>query len=205
MEAALRAQNAGLMGRLNELVKSGPALGFRVPVPAMEAALRAQNAGLMGRLNELVKSGPALGFRVPTPALDAALRIQRTQFRAALGSLNTATTYRMVLASPQSLQAAAIDAALEDLEQAVQRADRQTGSQVPLLAIWAQSLRDFGAWMREPVVTWSSVMLVWFVVAYWWVTLKSERPDVADMVEVPFTLLAGVVLGAAVAKTTKRK
>ncbi|MFI7283416.1 hypothetical protein ACIBOV_24450, partial [Micromonospora chersina] len=172
------------------------------PTPAWQAALKTQNRSLMEAFNFAVRSH---WLQTPTPAWQAALKTQTTQLRAVLGSLDTETTYRMVLTRPQGLQAAAIDAALENLEQAVVRADQETGSEVRLLTVWAESLREFGAWLREPVVTWSSVALVWFVVSYWWVTLKTERPDVADMIEVPFTLFAGVLLPAAIAAAKKRK
>ncbi|MFC0004381.1 hypothetical protein, partial [Micromonospora siamensis] len=143
-----------------------------------------------------IAAAQRLQFRIPTTGFDALLKAQQTQLRAVLGSLDTSTTYRIALTSPQSLYATAIDTALQDLEQAVVQTDRQMNSDVALLSIWAESLREFGAWLRQPVVAWSTVGLVWFLVSYAWVTLKTERPDVADMLEVPYTMLSSIVLGA---------
>ncbi|MFJ8833815.1 hypothetical protein, partial [Micromonospora aurantiaca] len=140
-----------------------------------------------------------------TPGIAPLIAAQQTQLRTILGSLDAKTTFRTALTSPQSLSAVAIGTVLEDLERAVEHVDRQTDSEVALLAVWAESLREFGSWLRQPAVAWSTIGLVWFLVSYSWVTLKTERPDVADMLEVPFSLLASIVLPLLVAAAAQKK
>ncbi|WP_165522023.1 hypothetical protein, partial [Micromonospora zingiberis] len=175
---------------LDAAVKSAP-----LSSPAFNAIAASQAKWFLPGLDAAVKSAP-----LSSPAWKFVDRARRTQLQTVLGSLDTRTMFRSALTSRQSVQATAISVAVENLEHAVKRADEQTGSEVRLLAIWAESLRELGGWLRQPAVTWSSVALVWFVVSYSWVTLKTERPDVAEMIEVPFTLLAGLLLTAAVTK-----
>ncbi|MGW5580541.1 hypothetical protein, partial [Micromonospora chokoriensis] len=130
------------------------------------------------------------------PALTELVKAQQAQFRSSLASFGARTMQGVALARPGSLYADALDIALEELEHAIGRVDHETKSEVDLLSVWAESLREFSASLRKPIVAWPTVGVAWFVVSYLFVMLKSERPDVADMLEVPYTLLASIIFGA---------
>ncbi|WP_327042574.1 hypothetical protein OG400_09705 [Micromonospora ureilytica] len=191
LAAAFAAQNGPLLAGINTKVPISTA-------QTLAAAFAAQNGPLLAGINTKVPISTA-------QTLAAAFAAYHPQLQAALGRVSGRTTARMLLKSPQSLQAATVDAALENLERAVEQADRHTGTEIQLLGIWLESMRNLGTWLRQPGVAWPSVALIWLVVSYWWVTLKSQHPDVADMVEVPFSSLAGAVLGAAIAATIKKQ
>ncbi|RIW39475.1 hypothetical protein D3H59_30435, partial [Micromonospora endophytica] len=128
----------------------------------------------------------------------------QNQIRFTLGKLDFRTALRAATTGLQSTAALVVDDALRDLERAVEDAEGQAGTEATtLLAVWSESLRDFRFWLLQPAVKWPAIGLISFLVAYWWVTLKTEHPDIADMVEVPFAAFAGLLL--AMAANAQRK
>ncbi|WP_431928937.1 hypothetical protein, partial [Micromonospora wenchangensis] len=132
------------------------------------------------------------------PALDAVAKAQQAQLRLTLGLLRTKNLSQVAMTSLQSRDALVVDGALADLECAVEEAGAQFGPEgASLLIVWAESLRDFRSWLLQPAAKWPAISVVSFLISYWWVTLKTEHPDVADMVEVPFSILAGCLIAMA--------
>ncbi|MEV6799663.1 hypothetical protein AB0M91_15125, partial [Micromonospora rifamycinica] len=122
----------------------------------------------------------------------------QAQLRLTLGLLDTRGLNQVAMASLQSPDALVVDGALADLECAVEEARAQFGPEgASLLTVWAESLRDFRSWLLQPTAKWPAISAISFLISYWWVTLKTKQPDVADMVEVPFSILAGCLLAMA--------
>ncbi|MBQ0897243.1 hypothetical protein KBX37_29940, partial [Micromonospora sp. U56] len=139
-----------------------------------------------------------------SPALDSFLKTQQNALRLGVGKLDSKAAFRVALTGLQNPSALVVDDALGALERAVEDVGRQLDTEgTTLLAVWAESLRDFRSWLLEPAIKWPAIGLMSFLVAYWWVTLKTEHPDVADAVEVPFSVFAGLLLTMAASARKK--
>ncbi|MDT0531866.1 hypothetical protein RM555_23005, partial [Micromonospora sp. DSM 115977] len=167
---------------------------MRLPTSAVDGFLKSQMRLPTSAVDGFLKSQ----MRLPTSAVDAFLKSQQDQVRLTLGKLDTRAALRVATTGLQSPAALVVDDALGDFERALEDAGQRVDpDEASLLAVWSESLREFRSWLLQPAVKWPAIGLVSFLVSYWWVTLKTQHPDVADMVEVPFSVLAGCLIAMA--------
>lgn len=63
-------------------------------------------------------------------------------------------------------------------------------SEQSLIAVWSQELADHRERLKQP----SAVIIMLFVLLLCWTELKGKHPELADWIEVPFTLVLNVLL-----------
>jgi hypothetical protein len=62
-----------------------------------------------------------------------------------------------------------------------------------LAAVWREAAADLREWLNQPAIKILGSFGMWFALAAWWMNLKVYRPEVADLLEVPLTLLAALI------------
>ncbi|SCL38333.1 hypothetical protein [Micromonospora aurantiaca (nom. illeg.)] len=196
VDAFLKARTSVPKSTIDAFLKTQ----MSVPMSTVDAFLKARTSVPKSTIDAFLKTQ----MSVPMSTVDAFLKNQQDQIRFTLGKLDTRAALRAATTGLQSTAALVVDDALRDLERAVEAAEGQAATEgTTLLAVWSESLRDFRFWLLQPAVKWPAIGLISFLVAYWWVTLKTEHPDVADMIEVPFAAFTGLLL--AMAANAKRE
>ncbi|MGC4756994.1 hypothetical protein [Micromonospora trifolii] len=94
----------------------------------------------------------------------------------------------------------AVDDFLLQVEDAVEDYVDALPDGTPLRTVWLDALRDLQVWLSSGLAKGVTISFAFFIISTWWMMLKTSKPELADIIEVPLwaaiTLLAGMAVNA---------
>jgi hypothetical protein len=185
------ANFAGTSGILNDAMRNSMIEATRAlpKVTDLAATTGILNDAMRTNMADLAATSSVLNDAMRNTMLEAARVLPKMTDLDGTTSLSTSSETGIPLGVD-------VDLLLSQIEDLLHRSADGISEQISdpgLIAVWLEAASELRDWATQPRIKVLGSIGMWVAMSAWWVNLKAYHPEVADLVEVPFCLLAALL------------